>query len=63
MAYKAATVVIRDDFEHARRRRPFNGRPGEAAELLDLTRPAAVTVLQTLEDSGFLALTLAGRFG
>ena len=36
---------------------------GEAAELLDLTRPAAVAVLQTLEDSGFLALTPDGRFG
>ena len=36
---------------------------GEAAELLDLTRPAAVAVLETLENSGFLALTPDGRFG
>ena len=38
-------------------------RPGEAAELLDFTRTAAVAVLQALEDSGFLALTPDGRFG
>ena len=36
---------------------------GEAAELLDLTRTAAVAVLQALENSGFLALTPDGRFG
>ena len=36
---------------------------GEAAELLDLTRTAALAVLQALENSGFLALTPDGRFG
>ena len=36
---------------------------GEAEELLDLTRTAAVAVLQALENSGFLVLTPDGRFG
>ena len=35
----------------------------QAAELLDLTRTAAVAVLQALENSDFLALTPDGRFG
>ena len=35
---------------------------GEAAKLLDLTRTAALAVLQALENSGFLALTPDGRF-
>ena len=37
--------------------------PGEAAELLDVDPTTALTVLQALEDSEFLELTPAGRFG
>ena len=36
--------------------------PGEAAELLDLDRATALTVLQALEDSDFLELTREGQF-
>ncbi len=36
--------------------------PGEAAELLDLDRATALTVLQALEDSAFLELTTDGQF-
>ena len=36
--------------------------PGEVAELLDLDRTAALTVLQALEDSDFLELTPDGQF-
>ena len=36
--------------------------PGEVAELLDLDRAAALTVLQALEDSDFLELTPDGQF-
>ena len=36
--------------------------PGETAELLDLDRPTALTVLQSLEDSDFLELTPDGQF-
>jgi len=37
--------------------------PGEAAELLELDRVAALSVLQALEDSGFLVMTPDGQFG
>jgi DNA-binding IclR family transcriptional regulator len=36
--------------------------PGETAELLDLDRATALTVLQALEDSAFLELTPEGQF-
>ena len=37
--------------------------PGEVAELLDVDRTTAVSVLQALEHSGFLELTPDGLFG
>ena len=36
--------------------------PGEAAELLDLDRTTALTVLQALQDSDFLEFTPDGQF-
>ncbi len=36
--------------------------PGETAELLDLDRATALTVLQALEDADFLELTPDGQF-
>ncbi len=36
--------------------------PGETAELLELDRVTALTVLQALEDSAFLELTHDGQF-
>ena len=36
--------------------------PGEVAELLDLDRATALTVLQALEDSDFLELSPDGQF-
>ena len=36
--------------------------PGETAELLDLDRTTALTVLQALENSAFLELTHDGQF-
>ncbi len=37
--------------------------PGETSEILELDRGTSVTILQALEESGFLRLSHDGRFG